>query len=249
MSGSTIGKRMGWGGRMRRFLPLVVLGAGLALGYACGLQDYLSLSTLADKRDELRGFVDAHFWRAVAAYFAVYVVAVAFSFPAASALTIFGGFLFGWLVAGSVTAIAATLGATAIFLAARTAFGDVLRRRAGPALARLAAGFQEDGFSYLLVLRLAPVFPFFLVNIAPAFFGIATRTYVAATFLGILPATFAYSWLGEGVDSVFASAAEARREASIADLVTPEITAAFGFLALVAAIPPVVRRLRRGKAG
>ena len=88
------------------------------------------------------------------------------------------------------------------------------------------------------------VFPFFVVNIAPAFFGVPLRTYVIATFFGILPGTFAYSWLGQGVDSVLLAAADAGREVSVGDLVTPEITIAFVALALVAAIPPVLRRLR-----
>jgi uncharacterized membrane protein YdjX (TVP38/TMEM64 family) len=232
----------------RRFLPLAVIVAGLAVGYAFGLQDYLSLAMLAEKRDELRAFVDAHFVRALAIYFVLYVLAVALSFPAASILTIFGGFMFGWLAGGATTLFAATIGATAIFLAARSAFGDVLRRKAGPALARLADGFAKDGFSYLLVLRLAPVFPFFIVNIAPAIFGVKPRDYVAATFLGILPGTFAYSWLGQGVDSVIVAAAEAGREVSIGDIVTPEITAAFALLALVAATPPVLRKIRGGRS-
>jgi hypothetical protein len=90
-----------------------------------------------------------------------YALAVAFSFPAASILTIFAGFLFGWLLGGALTAIAATTGAAAVFLAAKSAFGDVLRKRAGPFAAKLADGFAKDAFGYLFVLRLAPVFPFF----------------------------------------------------------------------------------------
>ena len=120
----------------------------------------------------------------------------------------------------------------------------MLRQKAGGFLNRLADGFEKDALSYLFVLRLAPVFPFFVINIAPAFFGVPLRTYLIATFFGILPGTFAYSWLGQGVDSVLLAAADAGREVSVGDLVTPEITIAFVALALVAAIPPVLRRLR-----
>lgn len=229
---------------LRRFLPILVIAAGLAAGYAAGLHEYLSLAVLAEKRDALVALVDGNFVLSLAVYFFLYVLAVAFSFPAASVLTIFGGFLFGWLAGGIVTAFAATLGASAVFLAAKSAFGDVLRRKAGGFAARLADGFEKDALSYLFVLRLAPVFPFFVVNIAPAFFGVPLRTYVIATFFGILPGTFAYSWLGQGVDSVIVAAAEAGREITVGDLVTPEITIAFAALALVAAIPPVLRRLR-----
>ena len=226
----------------RRFLPLAIIVAGLVAGYAAGLQDYLSLTVLAEQRDALKAFVADHRVASILGYFVLYTLAVAFAFPAASILTIFAGFVFGWFVAGILTVFAATTGAAAIFLAARSAFGDVLRKRAGPFAAKLADGFAEDAFGYLLVLRLAPVFPFFVINIAPAFFDIKLRTYVAATFLGIIPGTFAYSWLGQGLDSVIVAAAG--REISISDLVTPEITIAFAGLAIVAAIPTIVRKIR-----
>jgi uncharacterized membrane protein YdjX (TVP38/TMEM64 family) len=226
----------------RRYLPLAVILAGLATAYAFGLQDYISLTVLAEQREALKGFVADHRIASILGYFVLYALAVAFAFPAASILTIFAGFVFGWFIAGFVTVFAATTGAAAIFLAARSAFGDVLRKRAGPFAAKLADGFAQDAFGYLLVLRLAPVFPFFIINIAPAFFDIKLRTYVAATFLGIIPGTFAYTWLGQGLDSVIVAAAG--REISISDLVTPEITIAFAGLAIVAAIPTLIRKFR-----
>ncbi|MDF1608275.1 TVP38/TMEM64 family protein [Hoeflea sp. YIM 152468] len=227
----------------RRYLPLAIIAAGLALGYAAGLQDYLSLAVLAEQREALKGFVADNRIVSALGYFVLYALAVAFAFPAASILTIFAGFVFGWFIGGALTVFAATTGAATIFLAARSAFGDVLRKRAGPFAAKLADGFTRDAFGYLLVLRLAPVFPFFIINIAPAFFDIKLRTYVAATFLGIIPGTFAYTWLGQGLDSVIVAAAG--REISVSDLVTPEITIAFLGLAIVAAIPTIVRKLRR----
>jgi uncharacterized membrane protein YdjX (TVP38/TMEM64 family) len=228
----------------RRYLPLAIIVAGLGTAYAAGLQDYLSLTVLTEQREVLKDFVDDHRVAAIVGYFVLYTLAVAFAFPAASILTIFAGFVFGWWVAGILTVFAATIGAAAIFLAARSAFGDVLRKRAGPFAAKLADGFAKDAFGYLLVLRLAPVFPFLVINIAPALFDIKLKTYVAATFLGIIPGTIAYSWLGQGLDSVIAAADEAGREISISDLVTPEITIAFLGLAIVAAIPTIVSKLR-----
>ncbi|MBU4531380.1 MAG: TVP38/TMEM64 family protein [Hoeflea sp.] len=229
----------------RRYLPIAVIAAGLAAGYAAGLQEYLSLSVLAEQRESIKAFVAERQILSILGYFVLYTAAVAFAFPAASVLTIFAGFVFGWWVAGILTVFAATLGATAIFLAARSAFGDVLRRRAGPFAAKLADGFTRDAFGYLLVLRLAPVFPFLIINIAPAFFDIRLRTYVAATFLGIIPGTLAYSWLGQGLDSVIAAADAAGREISVSDLVTPEITIAFLGLAIVASIPTLIRKFRK----
>jgi uncharacterized membrane protein YdjX (TVP38/TMEM64 family) len=228
-----------------RFAPLAVVALGLVAGYAMGWHHYLSLDYLAESRDALRAKVDAHYGLALGGFFLFYVIAVAFSFPAASVLTIFAGFLFGVLVGGSLVVLAATIGASILFLAARTAFGGALKRRLGTRLARMAQGFEDDAFGYLLILRLAPVFPFFVVNIAPAFFDVRLRTFVAATFLGILPGTFAYAYLGKGVDSVIAAAERGEGGLSAADLVTPEITIALAALALVAALATIVKRRAR----
>lgn len=227
-----------------RFTPLVLVACGLTLGYALGWQRYLSLSYLAESQEMLKQSVAANPVAAMAAFGTLYTLAVAFSFPAASILTIFGGFLFGWFQGGLLVAIAATLGATLIFLAARSAFGAFLTRRVGGTAAKLARGFEENGFQYLLVLRLAPVFPFFIVNIAPALFNISVRTYVAATLIGILPATFVFAYLGEGIGSVLEVARQSGVEPSIKELVTPEIKIALGLLAGMALLPVIVRLIR-----
>ncbi len=240
----TAGNPAGRWGRCFRLLPLAVVLSGLGFGYWMGWHHYLTLEALAEKRAVLQASVAQDFWRALATFFAAYVLAVAFSFPAASVLTIFGGFLFGWFVAGVTVAAAATIGAAIVYLAARTALHGVLERRLAGRAERLARGLREDAFSYLLALRLAPIFPFWLVNIAPALFGVRLRTYVAATFLGILPGTFAYAYLGEGVGSVLAAAEEAGRDVGLSELATPEITIALVLLALVAAIPAVVKKIR-----
>ena len=181
---------------------------------------------------------------------AVYAAAVAFSFPAASVLTIFGGFLFGWALGAALAVVAATVGATALFSAARTAFGEGLKERLSGISAKLADGFEHDAFAFLLVLRLAPFIPFVAVNIAPALFNVRLKTFVAATAIGIVPGAIAYAWLGEGLDSVLAAAAAAGRHVKVKDLVTPEITVAFALLSLVALVAAIVkRRWGTGAAG
>lgn len=230
-----------------RFAPIAVIVAGLAFGYTMGWHEFLSFDYLVESRDMLKEMVAAHYYVAVFGFIAVYALATAFSFPAASILTIFAGFMFGWFVGGTAAIIGATIGATAIFIAARTAFGDFLKEKVGGKVAKLAKGFEEDAFSYLFVLRLAPIFPFFVMNIAPALFNVPLRTYIAATFLGIIPGGMAYAYLGQGLDSVIVAAAEAGREVSIKDIVTIEIVAAFGALALVAAIPTIVKKIRGNK--
>lgn len=241
-------ERAGWRNG-RRFLPVAVIVAGLAFGYLMGWHHYLRLDFLVESRALLKAWVAADPVLAPLVFGILYALAVAFSFPAASVLTVFAGFLFGWLLGGMVVVLAATAGATAIFLAARSAAGDVLTAKIGGRAARLARGFEKDAFGYLLVLRLAPVFPFFIVNIAPALFDVPLRTYLAATFLGILPGTFAYAYLGNGLDSVMLAAARAGTDVRLADLVTPKITLALAVLAVVAAVPIVVRRLWPGRHG
>ncbi|MEZ5807775.1 MAG: TVP38/TMEM64 family protein [Zhengella sp.] len=233
---------------LKRYGPIAIIAAGLAFGYLMDWHRFLSLEYLAEQRETLTAHVAAHYPLSLAGFVLLYALAVAFSFPAASVLTIFGGFLFGWWVAGIAVAFGATAGATVLFLAARSAFGDFLRERVGGLAARLADGFREDAFSYLLVLRLAPFFPFFVINIAPALFGVKLRTYVAATFLGILPGCFAYAWLGQGIGSVLVAADSEGGAVALKDLVTPEITIAFIALAVVAIIPTIVRKWRGSHA-
>lgn len=246
-------------GPLRRFGPLAVLVVAMVLVWQTGLYRFLSLESLAENRQTLGAFVSANWLPAIALYMAVYAVSVALSLPGATLLTIAGGLLFGWVAGGAAAVIAATIGATAIFIAARTTFGDVLRRKAGGALARLADGFRDDAFSYLLFLRLVPAFPFWLVNLAPAFFGVPLRSFVAATAIGIIPGTFVFAYLGRGLDSVMAAQIEAR-ETCLAEnagdmaacgfsfdpgsLVTPQLLAAFAALGVVALIPVAVRKWR-----
>lgn len=233
----------GTGGPSRgrlRFVPLGLVAAALALAWLLGLAGELSPAALAARRLELEAFVAARPGAAIAAYLFVYVAVVTVSLPGASVLTLAGGFMFGWLLGGALTAVAATFGACLVFLAARTAVGDLVAARAGPRLARLARGFREDAFLYLLSLRLAPVFPFWLVNLAPALFDMRLGPYALATFVGILPATFAYAYLGEGLAEAIGGEAP---------LLSRQILLGFGALALVALLPMALRRLRRGRAG
>lgn len=229
--------------RRFRFAPLAVIALAVAAAYAMGWQDHLSLKALGESRQALKSFVDEAPVLAAAVFVFIYSVAVALPFPAPSALTVAGGFLFGWLAGAALSIIAATTGATVLFLATRAAFGGLLRARFGAAAARLAAGFERDAFGYLLVLRLFPFVPFLLVNVAPALFDVRLKTFLAATLIGILPGALTFSFLGRGLDSVLASAAAAGHEPRLADLATMEITVALAALAVVAALASIARRI------
>jgi len=231
-----------------RFVPLGLIVLALVIGYGLGWHEHLSLGALVEGRAALENKIEAHPVLSAAGFTAIYAAAAAVALPASALLTIAAGFLFGWLVGGSLVLIGATAGATALFLAARTAFGGVLRKCAGGRTAQLAKGFEDGAFGYLLVLRLAPIFPFWLVNIVPAFFRVPLRTFIAATALGIIPATYAYAYLGQGLDSVLLAASAAGREVELQDLATKELTLSLGGLAVVAALAVIIKRRLKGKA-
>ena len=240
---------------VRRFLPLAVILAGMALALAFGLHRHLSFDQLLARRVELKQYVDGHLATSLVAYVLGYALVVALSLPGGLVLTIFGGFLFGWLIGGIAALVAATTGAFVIFLAARTSLGDMLAAKAGPFLQRLAAGFRRDAVAYMLFLRLVPVFPFWLVNIAPALLGVPFATYALTTVVGIVPGTFAFAFAGAGLDGAVAAQQEAyeaclaaAREACTLTLnkktlINKHIFIAFGALGFIALLPPLMRRL------
>lgn len=227
----------------RRMLPLLVLGAGLAAFFALGLDDYLSFEALRENRAWLLGAVEKSAALAALAYMAVYILIVAFSLPGGAIMTITGGFLFGQWLGTAYVVVAATIGAGVVFLAARTALGDLLRARAGPFLKKMEAGFRENALSYLFVLRLVPVFPFFIVNLVPAFLGVSLRDFAIATFFGIIPATFVYARLGVGLGSIF----DAGGEFSAKAVFTPEMVTALLGLAVLALLPVAYKKFKSGR--
>jgi uncharacterized membrane protein YdjX (TVP38/TMEM64 family) len=189
--------------RWRRFLPVAVIVAGVVAYFAFGLHRYVSFETVRKHRTELVAWVADHRVLAMGIFFVGYVLIIAFSLPIGALGTLLGGFLFGIVAGTALSVTAATVGATIVFLAARGAFADVLRARAGNWFARMEDGLNRHAFSYLLFLRFVPVFPFWLLNIVPAFFRVPTRTFAATTFLGIIPGTAVYASIGAGLDKVF----------------------------------------------
>jgi uncharacterized membrane protein YdjX (TVP38/TMEM64 family) len=192
---------------LKRLAPLAVLVVGLVAFFAFDLDRFVTLEALRDNRAVLSDFVDRHSILAALVFMAAYVVVVAFSLPIATLLSILGGFFFGTAIGTFCVVVGATAGAAALFLIARSTLGALLHERAGPALRKMEAGFQRNEFSYLLILRLIPLFPFFVVNIVPALLGVSLRNYVLATALGIIPGAFVYVGVGAGTGSVIDSGA------------------------------------------
>jgi len=216
----------------RRLVPLgILVAAGVAFG-----SHYLTFGALAENRDWLCGLVTRWGFVAALLYVAVYAILVALSVPVGVVLTIGGGYLLGTWLGTLAAVVGATLGATGIFLAARAGFGG-LARRAGPFVGRLEAGFRADAFNYLLVLRLVPIFPFWLVNLVPALVGMRLRSYMLATFLGIIPATFVFASLGSGLGEIV-------EEPDLGIVFHPSVLLPIIGLAVLAVIPVAYKHWR-----
>ncbi|MBP5858010.1 TVP38/TMEM64 family protein [Marivibrio halodurans] len=229
----------------RRLWPLAVLAAGLVAAKAAGLDAYLSFNQLQAHRGALLSWVAANGSLAVLVYCLLYVLVVAFSLPGGAVMTVAGGFLFGqWLGTGLVV-VSATLGSVLVFLAARSALGDHLAARAGPWLGRMRAGFNENALSYMLFLRLIPIFPFFVVNLVPAFLGVRLATYTIGTVLGIMPGSFVFASFGAGIGALF----DRGERLSLSAVLTPEILTALFGLGLLALLPVAYRKLRARRKG
>jgi uncharacterized membrane protein YdjX (TVP38/TMEM64 family) len=227
-------------GRGLKFAILAVFVGAVIAFFALGGPKYLTLDAVKAHRDTLLDYTRQHFALSLLIAFAVYVAAASFSIPGAVLLSLTIGFLFGRWIGTALVVVAATIGATVAFLAARYIFADAARRRLGAVGERINAGFTEDGFSYLLFLRLVPLFPFFLVNLAPALTTIPLRTYVLATLVGILPGTFVFVNLGQTLGRI----------ESLSGLISIETLGAFALLGVFALVPVVVRKLRaRSGAG
>jgi uncharacterized membrane protein YdjX (TVP38/TMEM64 family) len=226
---------------IRRFGPLLLLVAALLAVWASGLTHDLSLHMLRSRRDELEGLVHAHPLFALAAYAVVYVLVVALSLPAALVMTLTGGLLFGVWLGGLAAAMSCTLGSAVVFLVCRTAAGDVLRRRAGSTVARVAEGVRRDAFSYVVTLRLIPIMPFWLANLALGFVEIPLGVFMAATFVGILPVSLVYAGLGANLNMLFAR----HERPDLHIVLRPEVLLPLIGLTLLALTPIIARHLWR----
>lgn len=225
----------------KRIAILILFIALIGITLTTGVQDLLSLEFLRENRQALLDFVASNYVGAVLAFMAIYILAVTFSIPGAVWLSISGGFVFSAGPATAYIVVGATIGATFVFLLARYVLGDMLRNKAGGAIERMRSGFQQDAFSYMLVLRLVPLFPFFIVNLVPAFLSVPIRTYVAGTALGIIPGAFVFALVGSGLGAVFDAGGDLDPGTV---LFRPEVIGSLLGLAALALIPVAYKKLR-----
>lgn len=228
---------------LRRLWPLIVVVAAMAAIFIFDLDRFLSFQALKENREFLVQWTNENRVLAALIFVSGYCVMVALSVPGAVWATLAGGFVFGTVVGGIYVVVGATLGATAIFLIARYALADMLRAKAGNAVRKMEAGFNENALSYMFVLRLVPLFPFWLVNLVPAFLGVPLSTYVIGTFFGIIPGSIVYVSVGNGLGAVF-------EQGGVPDLgivFTPEVMLPILGLAALSLIPVFYKRFKGGK--
>ena len=229
--------------KLSRFVPLGVLILAAVLFVALGGLRYRSLSALAENSEWLREFVAQGGIAAGLAFVLAYAGLVALSLPAAAFLSITSGFLFGCWLGAIYAVLGATIGATIVFFAVRAGIAGLVER-AGPRIRRLETGFREDALSYLLVLRLVPIFPFWLVNLAAGAVGLRLPVYVLATLVGMIPTSFVYASLGSGLSDLLA----AGDHPDLAILYRPSVLLPIIGLAVLVLLPVLYKRWRNGRS-
>ncbi len=231
--------------QIKRILPILLIAIALGLFFALGLHHYFTLETLRENREALRIWVDTSPGLAIGIFMLVYAAAVAISFPGASILTVFGGFLFGLWPGVPAVVIAATLGGTIIFLASKTALGDILSNRAGGFVKNMEKGFHENELNYMFVLRLVPVFPFWAINIAAGLLGVSLRNFFIGTLFGIIPGSFVYVSIGAAAGAAF----DAGDDVSLSGILfKPETLLPIIGLVVLALIPIALKRFSKTAA-
>ena len=225
-----------------RYAPLAVIALGAATGWWL-FGDYLSFAALADNREALLAFRDANYAATVAAFVTVYTLIVAFSLPGATIATLTGGFLFATFPGALFNITAATLGASAIFLAAQTSIGARLGARLEGSeglVKRIKDGIDRNQWSMLFLMRLLPVVPFFVANLVPAFLEVPLRRFVISTFFGIMPGAVVYTAVGAGLGEVFARG----ETPDLGIIFEPRVLLPILGLCALALMPAVIRALR-----
>ena len=212
-------------------IAIVIVCAILASFYF-DLGRVLSLDALKQNRDQLLAFTEANYAGAVALFVLCYIAVTALSLPGAAIMTLAGGFLFGSIFGTLFVNLGATTGATLAFLAARYVLRDWVEAKFGKRIGPVQEGFGKNAFSYLMTLRLIPLFPFFVVNLVSGLTRMSIGSYVAATALGIIPGSFVYAYAGRQLGTIN----------SLKEIASPNVIAAFVLLGLLALVPIVYRK-------
>ena len=225
---------------LSRAWPFALILVGIALFFGLGWDRYLTFDALSENRESLLKWTTENRILAISIYFIGYTLIVACSVPGATLMTLVGGFLFGAVIGTTAVVISATLGAVLIFLTVRYTVGDFFQRKMGKISKRMESGFRENALSFILFLRLVPIFPFWLVNIIPAFMGVPLKLYLVGTIIGIIPASAVYGSVGSGLGLVF----EMDKRPDLEIISQPHIFAPLIGLAILSVLPVIYKRFK-----
>ena len=226
----------------KKYAPFLAIVVASISVWALGLHHYLSFDVLKSSQQVLQSFVEQHFVLALFGYAIAYIAIVALSIPGATFMTLLGGFLFGQFFGTVSVVMSATLGATLLYLATRSATETYINQKAGPWIQKMKAGFQENAFSYLLTLRLIPLFPFVAINLGAAILQVSLRTFFWGTLIGIIPGSFVYVSLGTGLRDVIQTS-----ELSPQLILKPPIIAGLVGLGLLSLLPVLYKKFRQNR--
>ncbi len=226
--------------QIKKIIPLLILIIGAVTFYFAGGSYYFNFEFLRSQSSFLQEFVTNHYLASMLIFIGAYIFITAFSLPIASLMTLVGGFLFGAYLGTLYTIISATIGAVLIFLAARYALSDWFGQKVEGMLYRLKDGFNQNAFSYMLTLRLIPLFPFWVVNIVPSLLSVSLSVFALSTFIGIIPASFVFNLIGAGLGEIFTN----NEAFSLSSVVTPKLLLALCGLGLLALLPVLWKKLK-----
>lgn len=220
------------GSNRGKVIVAVLFAAAIGAFFYFDLGRYLSLDSLKANRDSLLAFTEEHYVASVVIFTVSYCLLVAASLPGAVFFTLAGGFLFGSALGTVYVNLAATSGATVAFLVARYLLRDWVESKFGGWLAPIQEGFAKNAFSYLMTLRLIPLFPFFVVNMACGLTRVSLATYVTATAVGIIPGSFVFAYAGRQLGTIN----------SLKEIASPNVLVAFTLLGILALVPTVYQK-------
>ena len=230
-----------------RHLPLILIVLVASVG-AFTLRDYLSFDTLRDNRDALLAYRDSNFFGLAAIFVCLYILIVTFSLPGAAVASVSGGFLFGLIAGTGLNVLSATIGACAIFMAARWGLGEALTKKleaSDGTIRKLKDGLRENEISVLFLLRLVPAVPFFVANLLPALVGVRFVNFLFTTAIGIIPGAIVFTWIGVGLGEIF----DRGENPDLSLLWEPHVIGPILGLAVLAVIPIVIKAMRRNRTG
>jgi uncharacterized membrane protein YdjX (TVP38/TMEM64 family) len=227
----------GVGMNVKKALIALALLLAVVLFFSLELQRFLTLAALKANRQSLLEYYAAHRVAMVAGFMAVYIVQTALSLPGAAILSLASGAIFGAVLGTVYANIAATIGATLAFLVTRYLLRDVVLGRFGGKLEGINRELEARGFNYLLFLRLVPVFPFFLINLAAGVTRLPLRTFFLATLVGIIPGGFVYVNAGASLATI----------ETLGGIASPRVIGSFALLGLFALLPALYTRFKRTK--